>query len=468
MPSKFPSDFGVIVLAAGRGKRMGSDLPKVLHPVGGRPMVLFPVFAAKALRAKQIVVVVPKDHAAIRSTVDVGCGKGASYAVQGEPRGTGDAVRAALRKITFGASGTILVLNGDMPLITSETVAALLSAHRKSRSVMTLLTVDRPDLKSYGRVKRDFSGNLLGIVEAKDATPEESAITEVNVGVYAFEAGFLKTAVNKLATDNAQNEYYLTDALELALFQGLPVAAARLTDPSESMGANSQIELATVNREYYARRRRALVEEGVSLLGEEIFVEASAQVRPGADLQSPCYVKGGTLIEEGAVIETGCVVSDSRVRQGAHLKAYSYLDRADVGKGCHVGPFAHLRPETVLKEGAKIGNFVEIKKTVVGAGSKANHLSYLGDATIGKGVNVGAGTITCNYDGVNKFKTTLADGVFIGSDTQLVAPVKIGKGAFVGAGTTVTKDVKPFSLVISRVPQRAIPNWARRRKSKKK
>jgi bifunctional UDP-N-acetylglucosamine pyrophosphorylase/glucosamine-1-phosphate N-acetyltransferase len=468
MPSKKPSDFGVIVLAAGRGKRMDSQVPKVLHPVGGRPMLLFPIFAAKALRAKKIVAVVPRDHAAIRAAVDARCGGAVSYAVQEEPRGTGDAVRAALTKGGFDAQGTIVVLNGDMPLVTSSTIAALLSAHRKSRSVMTLLTVDRPDLKTYGRIKRDFSGKLQGIVEAKDATPEESAITEVNVGVYAFEAGFLKTTVNKFATDNAQKEYYLTDALELALFQGLPVAAERLADVSESMGANSRSELAAVNREYYARRRRTLAEEGIELLGEEIFVEASARVSPGVHLQSPCYVKGDSLVEEGAVIETGCVISDSRVRKAAHLKAYSYLDRADVGKGCHVGPFAHLRPDTVLKEGAKIGNFVEIKKTVVGAGSKANHLSYLGDATIGKGVNVGAGTITCNYDGVNKSKTVLADGVFIGSDTQLVAPVKVGKGAFVGAGTTVRKNVKPFSLVINHVAQREIPNWARRKKSSKK
>lgn len=468
MPPKKPSDFGVVVLAAGRGKRMNSDLPKVLHPVGGLPMVLFPVLAARALRAKKIAVVVPPDHVTIKSAVDARGGKGIAYAVQGVPRGTGDAVRAALDKGGFGAKGTVLVLSGDMPLIGAGTIRGLLAVHREAGAVMTLLSADHPGLKTYGRIKRDFSGRLSGIVEAKDATPEEAAITEVNVGVYAFELAFLKDAVKKLATDNAQKEYYLTDALELALFNGLPVAAVRLSDAGESMGANSQAELAAVNREYYARRRAKLVEEGVRLLGEEIFVEAGALVRPGADLQSPCYVKGNSLVEGDAVVETGCVISDSRVRAGARLKAYSYLDRADVGRVCHVGPFAHLRPGTVLKDGVKIGNFVEIKKSVLGAGSKANHLSYLGDATIGKNVNVGAGTITCNYDGVNKSRTVLGDGVFIGSDTQLVAPVRVGKGAYVGAGTTVTKDVKPFSLVISRVPQRAIPDWARREKSKKK
>lgn len=456
-----------VILAAGRGKRMKSDLPKVLHAVGGRPMVTFSLEIARSLRSFKTVLVVPKEHDAIDAAVRLFFPE-TLFAVQEAPRGTGDAVRCALQKSKLGKRGTLLVLNGDMPLISKETARRLVSEHNRVGAAMTILSADHPGLKSYGRIIRDASGSPIGIVEAKDASREQSRISEVNVGVYAFDLEFLTRAISELSTDNKQGEYYLTDMLGIAARGGRRVHAVILDDVTESRGANSRVELNDVNDLYYSRRCRELAAFGTALLGNDVFVDADARVAATATLQAPCFVRGVSVIEDGVFVETGCVVANTRIRKNAHLKASCYLDGAEVGPDCHVGPFAHLRPGTILKKGAKVGNFVEIKKSVVGEGSKASHLSYLGDATIGKHVNIGAGTITCNYDGVNKFKTVLADGVFIGSDTQLVAPVKVGKGAFVGAGTTVTKDVSPYSLAVSRVPQREIPGWAQRRIKKTK
>lgn len=459
-----------VILAAGKGKRMNSDLPKVLHLVGGRPMVAFPFLIARALGCKKTVFVVPRDYELIKEAV-VSFSKPRQkvhFAVQNPPRGTGDAVRVAIEASRFGDRGTVLVLNGDMPLIEQGTVAKLLARHEENSAAMTILSAIKEDSQSFGRVKRDGAGSVMGIVEDKDATEAERHIREVNVGVYAFNAAFLSKAVYELQNTNEQKEYYLPDLAGLAFKQGLKVEALCLEDQGEALGANSRAELGMVNREFYRRQRERLTASGVTLMGDAIFVDAGSVVEPGSVLESPCYVKGESVVKSGVTIETGCVIKSSRIAEGSHLKAHCYLDDAILEKDVHVGPFAHLRPGTHLKDNVKIGNFVETKKSVFGKNSKANHLSYVGDATLGEGVNVGAGTITCNYDGVNKFKTTIEDGVFIGSDTQLVAPVKLGKGSFVGAGTTVTKDVAPFSLVVSRVPQKEFLGWAKKRKKNSK
>lgn len=463
------TELTAIILAAGKGKRMNSDLPKVLHLVGGRPMVVFSALTAQNLGCKKITLVVPKKYELIRQSVSSQLKKSATvkYAVQATPRGTGDAVRCAIEVAGLPKKGAVVIINGDMPLISPQSISNLLSTHHKSQAALTVLSALHDNLH-YGRIRRSASGKILGIVEERDASEEELKIREVNVGVYACEAEFLSNAIYKLCDKNSQKEFYLTDLVEVALAEGLTVAAASVHDVGEALGANTPTELIHVNREYYGLRRRDLLLSGVTLNGNEVFVDAASSIGPGVNLESPCYVKGESIIESGVTIETGCVIKSSRIRSGSHLKAYCYLDQAVVEKDCHVGPFAHLRPDTHLMDNAKIGNFVETKKSVIGPGSKANHLSYIGDTRVGEHVNIGAGTITCNYDGVNKFKTVIEDGVFIGSDTQLVAPVKIGKGSFVGAGTTVTQDVKPYSLVITRVPQKEIPGWAKRDRKKPK
>lgn len=460
------SELSAIILAAGKGKRMNSDLPKVLHLVGGRPMVAFSFLAARALNCKKMVFVVPQDDTLIKEAVVSYSAprQKLHFAVQNPPRGTGDAVRVAIEAAGLGKSETVIVLNGDMPLVEASSIAKLLALHKRSRAVMTILSANKDDPSGFGRVKRNTNGSVVGIVEDKDASDAERKICEANVGVYAFNGAFLKEAVYQLKTANEQKEYYLPDLVMIALKAGHRVEAFQLQDQGEALGANSRAELAKVNGAFYRRQREHFSASGVTLVGEEVFVDAGSTIERDCVLESPCYVKGESVIKSGVTIETGCVIKSSQIAEGSHLKAYCYIDDVVIEKNAHVGPFAHLRPGTHLKDGVKIGNFVETKKSVFGKNSKANHLSYIGDATLGEGVNIGAGTITCNYDGVNKFKTIIEDGVFIGSDTQLVAPVKLGKGSFVGAGTTVTKDVPPFSLVTSRVPQTEFLGWAKKRK----
>lgn len=458
--------FSTVILAAGKGRRMNSALPKVLHTVGGRPMLAFVVGLAQELKSKNTVIVVPPDNQLIRDTITTTAGKSLHYAVQAVPRGTGDAVRSALGAVSVGANDTVLVLNGDMPLIEKATVTTLLRQHTQRKAAMSFLSVLKEDPSGFGRIRRDENFRVQGIVEEKDASPAEKKIIEVNVGVYAFHFSFLKAALKTLQNKNAQKEFYLTDLVAMALRKNLPLHVMATSDVGQTVGANSVAELAAVNQVYYARRREKLTQTGVVLMGNDIFVDADVKIAPGVRLESPCYVKGFSVIEADAVIETGCVIRASLIKKQAQLKAHCYIDASTVGAACHVGPFAHLRPHTHLQDGVKVGNFVEIKKSIIGQSSKINHLSYIGDAVLGKSVNVGAGTITCNYDGVNKNATVIGDGVFIGSDSQLVAPVTIGRGAYVGAGTTVTRNVPPDSLVISRVRQREIPGWAKRRQKK--
>jgi len=450
-----------VILAAGQGTRMKSSLPKVLHTLGGKPMVWHVLQQTLPLQLSQTAVVVSPSHdKAIREALAMPRSK-VIFATQKQQLGTGDAVRAALSSISKNHD-FILVLNGDMPLLRTATLKALVQKFYESRASLVLTSVLSTEKNDFGRVIRHANGEVLRIIEARDAAPQELQIREVNVGVYIFAADFLRANFAKLTTRNSQNEYYLTDFVALAAQSGQKIVTHTLTDCDEALGVNTQSDLRLANQVFYERQRQALVQQGVVLTGNDIFVEADVVVGGGVHLESPCYLKGQTTIAADTRIETGVVVQNSRIGARVLVKAHSYISGADIADDCEVGPFAHLRPETKLASHVKIGNFVEIKKSSLGEGSKANHLSYLGDATIGKKVNVGAGTITCNYDGVNKWPTVIGDRVFIGSDSQLVAPVKIGEGAFVAAGTTVTQNVAAQSLVLSRVPQTEKKNWAKR------
>ena len=457
-----------IILAAGQGKRMKSSTPKVLHTVGGMSLVEHVIQIGQKLKAKSNVVVLSKGSDSIQKNLLESANtqsKTLKFATQTVQNGTGGAVKAALPQIK-DANATVLVFYGDTPLLRAQTVKTLLQKHTKTKAVVSFMTGFLDDATGFGRVIRD-KGQVVGVVEHKDATAAQKQINEVNLGGFAFDLAFLKKNISKLKNNNKQGEFYLPDLIDLAAKQGHKVGSHTVKDLTEAYGVNNQLDLHKVNQVFHKRRREDLMLNGVAMVGDQIFIDHNVKVAAEVRLESPCYLKGNTTIETGVVVEQGCTIHDSKIQKGTHIKAHSYLTECQVGVECQIGPFAHLRPKAVMKTKSKVGNFVEMKKTTLGEGSKANHLTYLGDATIGKKVNVGAGTITCNYDGYNKFKTILEDGVFIGSNSELVAPVKIKKGAIVGAGTTVTQGVSQDSLVISRVYQKEIKGWAKEFRSKK-
>lgn len=456
-----------VILAAGQGKRMRTRLPKVVHRVGGLSLVAHAVLLARRLKAKKTILVVPPDGELIQNSLkrDGIDTASLSFALQPRPLGTGDALKAALAGIP-GKSGTVVVINGDMPLMRPASLKALVTMRQKRGAMVGLLSADVVEPGGFGRVLRDEQGRVVDVVEARDATAKEKGTTEVNVGMYVFDLGFAKEFIGRLTPQNKQKEYYVTDLIRLAHEAGKTVVAKTLKNPLEALGVNSQKDLKIVNDVFYELQRDRALEKGVNLTGNEIFIDAGVRLSAGVVLESPCYLKGSTTIEREVTVECGAVIRDSRIGARTVVRSHSYLDNARVGSDCRVGPFTHLRPRSLLKDGVRVGNFVEVKQSTIGEGSKTNHLSYIGDATLGRKVNIGAGTITCNYDGFKKFKTVLEDGVFVGSDTQLVAPVRVGRGAIIAAGTTVTRDVGAENLVISRVPQREIIGWARQRRQK--
>lgn len=449
-----------IVLAAGKGKRMRSVLPKVAHPVAGRPMLWHVLQAARSAGIREIVVVLGHGRDALRETV----GRfGTKVAVQESQRGTGDAARVGLSGVSRGVRD-VVVLCGDVPLIRPATIRSLLAAKRKRKAAASVLTGILPDPSGYGRVLRNPDGTVSRIVEERDGGAEIRKVREVNAGAYACDRAFLARILPRLSDVNIQREYYLTDLVVQALQEGKTVVPVPARDPDEVRGINSRQELAEATEILRRRKVDALLAAGVTLpapdrvhIDPEVTVGADSVVEPGAVLL------GSTRVGRGVRIQAGCVVEDCRVDDGAHLKPYCVLTGSRVRKGAILGPFAHLRTEADIGEDARIGNFVEVKKSRIGKGSKANHLAYIGDATVGRKANIGAGTITCNYDGLAKHPTVIGDGVFVGSDTQFVAPVTIGKGALVGAGATITKDVPPFALALSRVEQNVIEGWVIRR-----
>ncbi len=455
----------VLILAAGLGKRMRSRRIKLLHQVAGRPMVAHVAEAARALRPARLVAVVGHQADEVREALAGLCDL---FALQSEQRGTGHAVVTAAPLLRRGGSSTLVILSGDVPAVRVSTLRALVARHRRSGAALTFVSTRVPDPSGYGRVVRDRDGRVARIVEERDAAPEEREIREINAGIYCAERASLLAALRSARPDNAQGEYYLTDAVHRLLSRGKRVAAVLHPEAEEVLGVNTRAELARANAALYARAAEALQERGVTLLDPaRSWIDPRARVGRDSIIWPDVVIEGPCVLGEDTVVRPGCRLRNVAAGRGVEIRDHCVLDDARLGDGAVVGPFAHLRPGTVLETGSRVGNFVEVKKSRLGRGTKAMHLTYLGDATIGPGCNIGAGTITCNYDGVRKNPTTLDAGVFIGSDTQLIAPVRVGKGAYVAAGSTVTDDVPPGALAIGRGKQRNIEGWVARRPRKR-
>jgi len=440
-----------IVLAAGKGTRMRSSRAKVLHELLGRPLVCYPIELARALGADPVVAVLGHQHEAVEAALVARFGAGAVTVVeQAEQKGTGHAVRLAMPALARMEDGMVLVLYGDVPLLRHETLEELVGTARRY-NCLALVTATPPDATGYGRILRDERGHVMGVVEQKDASPDERAITEINAGIYCGPADFFREAVLGLGTGNAQGEYYLTDVVAKAA-NSIGVSAVEVAFADVS-GINDRQQLAEAEAALRDRINRAWLAHVTFRDPDSTVVEPGVEIGVDVELGRNVSLRGRTRVGHGARIDDGCILTDTDVGAGVQIKPYCIATDTVIGPGAIIGPFAHMRPGTQLGQDVHVGNFVETKKTVIGRGSKANHLSYLGDTTIGEKVNVGAGTITCNYDGYKKFQTVIEDGAFIGSDSQLVAPVRIGKRAVVGAGTTVTRDVAAGALALSRSPQ---------------
>ncbi|WP_298037371.1 bifunctional UDP-N-acetylglucosamine diphosphorylase/glucosamine-1-phosphate N-acetyltransferase GlmU [uncultured Desulfuromonas sp.] len=453
-------NLAAVVLAAGKGTRMRSGRSKVLHPVAGRPMVRYPVELARSLGCDPAVLVVGHGAEEVQSAL---AGEDVRFALQAEQLGTGHALLCAEQALD-GFAGTLLLLCGDVPLLRRQTLERLLAYHRSQGAAVTVLTAEVPEPHGYGRIVRD-GDQVLRIVEEKDATPKEKTIHEINTGIYAFEAPRVFDALRRVGSDNAQGEYYLTDVLEVTRSAGEAVRALAAADAVEIMGINDRVQLARADRLMRRRINEELMRGGVTIVDPEAtYIEAGVEIGRDTIVHPGAHLRGATRIGRFCEIDPGAVVTDCVLGDEVHIKAGSVLSESQIGAGTDIGPMAHLRPGTVLTGGNKIGNFVETKKAVIGEGSKASHLTYIGDAEVGADVNIGCGTITCNYDGVAKHKTVIEDGVFVGSDTQFVAPVRIGRGSLIGAGSTITKDVPPDSLALSRAEQKIIEGWALRKK----
>lgn len=457
-------NLAVVILAAGMGKRMKSAVPKVLHPVLGRPMLSHVLDAVKKLSPDRIVIVVGKGSRDLKSVIG---SEGISYAVQDKQLGTGHAANSA-RSDLAKFRGNILILNGDFPLITSKSLKRFLSRHEKNKSDVSVMTALLDDPAGYGRIVRNKNEGVEEIVEEKDATSEQRKIREINSGTYCVKSAFLWDALSRINSRNKQREYYLTDIIGIASRNKREVSGVVVSDSDEVIGVNDRAQLSRVENIMKERINSRLMRSGVTII-DPASTYISPDVKIGRDsvLYPGTHIYGNTRIGAGSTIGPSVWIEDSELGNGVTVKLSSYISNAVIKNDVTVGPFAHLRPETRIMEGAKIGNFVEIKQSEIGRGSKVPHLSYVGDAVLGKGVNIGAGSITCNYDGFNKHQTVVADDVFIGSDTMLVAPVKVGKGATTGAGSTITKDVPEGALAIGRARQTVIENWSRKPKEKK-
>lgn len=449
----------VVILAAGKGTRMYSDLPKVLHKVAGKPMVKHVIDTAKQLSADQIHLIYGHGADLLKARL---ADEPVNWVFQAEQLGTGHAMQQAAP--FFKDDENILMLYGDAPLITKETLEKLIAA--KPENGIVLLTVKLDNPTGYGRIIRE-NGSVVAIVEQKDANPEQLKITEVNTGVMVSDGASFKKWLARLDNNNAQGEYYMTDVIGLANQDGFQVAAVTAEDIMEVEGANNRLQLNALERYYQRKQAKALLLAGVSLADPERF-DLRGELVHGKDCEIDINViiEGKVTLGNNVKIGAGAVLKNVTLHDNVEIKPYSVLEDSIIGEAADVGPFARLRPGAELAAKAHVGNFVEIKKAVIGEGSKVGHLTYIGDAEVGANVNVGAGVITCNYDGANKFKTIIGDDVFVGSDSQLVAPVTIEKGATIGAGSTITKNVAENELVITRVPQRHIQGWQRPTKKK--
>ena len=445
----------VVILAAGQGTRMKSALPKVLHPLAAKPLLQHVIDAAASLspRALHIVIGHGADQVKRGVTAD-----GARWVLQAEQLGTGHAVQQAANDLP--ADGTTLILYGDVPLISEASLRRLLDA--ATTDALALLTVELRDSTGYGRIVRDASGRVAAIVEHKDASPAQRAIREVNTGIMALPTARLLAWLSRLRNSNAQREYYLTDIIAMAVADGVRVEAFAAANEHEVAGVNDRVQLAALERAFQTELAGALMRAGVTIRDPARF-DLRGRLRHGLDvtIDTNVILEGDVELGSNVSIGTGCVVRNSRLGDGVIIHPHSVIDGAEIAAGCAVGPFARLRPGTRMAEGAKVGNFVETKKAVIGPHSKISHLSYVGDAVLGRDVNIGAGTITCNYDGLNKFETRIGDGAFIGSNTALVAPVTVGSEATVAAGSVITSEVPDKALAVARGKQRNIDGWQR-------
>ena len=449
----------IVILAAGLGKRMQSDLPKVLHRIAGKPMLSHVLDNARQLQPDRIVVVT--GHGAERVQAAFTGQDDIVFALQSPQQGTGHAVQQALPHLLGGedSADATLVLYGDVPMVQPDTLRSLLEARGNG---LALLTETVADPGGYGRIVRNGAGEVTRIVEHKDASAAERAIREVNTGILAAPTAQLRDWLGRISNDNAQGEYYLTDVVALSVTDGVPVRAAQPGAPWETLGVNSRAQQAELERAWQREQARRLLEAGVTLADPERF-DLRGELVCGRDvfIDVGCVFEGRVELADSVHVGPHCVLRDTSIGAGARIEAYTHIDDATVANDARLGPYARLRPGAQIGPQAHVGNFVEIKKSVLGEGSKANHLAYIGDTDVGARVNIGAGTITCNYDGVNKYRTVIEDDAFIGSDTQLVAPVTVGKGATLAAGTTLTRDAPAGKLTLSRVRQTTVEDWQR-------
>ena len=451
----------IVVLAAGQGTRMKSNLPKVLHPIAGRPMIERVLDTANTVLPTTITLIVGHKAETVRDRL--GNRPNLAVAIQEPQLGTAHALQQA-EPLLAGRSGSLILLSGDVPLLSPNTLKRLLETHRGSGAAATVVTatVDRP--YGYGRIVRT-RGRITRIVEERDASPTQRQIKEINSGIYAFDLPPLFDALRGIASQNAQGEFYLTDLIAIYRRRKLPVETLLIENAQEIRGINSRSELAEVSRLVRQKKNEELMAAGVTFIDPATtYVDPEAEIAADTVLHPGVVIEGRTRIGAACEIQAYVRISDSKIGDRVTINSFCLISGAQVANGAALGPFAHLRPGTTVGEKAKIGNFVELKNTNLGPRSKANHLSYLGDATVGADVNVGAGTITCNYDGVNKHRTVIEDGAFIGSDSQLVAPVTVGKGAYVGAGSSIVADVPAGALGIARGRQNNVEGWAERRK----
>jgi len=454
MPDLSPRPRVAVILAAGKGTRMKSSRPKVLHEAAGQPLLAWVIDAARAAGCQRILVVVGHGAGEVREAIG---GEDLGWVLQAEQRGTGHALAQAEGEIE--EAETVLVLSGDVPLVNPTTLDRLARAAEEGWGSLAVAEMEEPG--SLGRVLVDESGAFRAIVEARDATPEEREVKRINAGLYALPAPDVFHYLRNLKTDNAQGELYLTDAVTGAAQDGHPVRLVTLPDPDEALGVNDRVELAKVHRLLLDRHLDILMKAGVTILEPaRTVIEPGVRVGEDTVIHPGVSLLGHTSVGRECVIHQGAWLRDTKVADGAILEPYSVLDGAEVGDGCRVGPFARLRPASRLLGGARVGNFVEVKSSEIGAGAKVNHLSYVGDATVGEGANVGAGVVTCNYDGVRKSRTEIGAKAFIGSDTMLVAPVKVGAGASTAAGSVITKNVPEGALAVARVRQKNLEGRA--------
>lgn len=449
-----------IILAAGKGTRMKSDLVKVLHPILGLPMLSYPVeLSLNEIEAEKTIMVVGHQADQIKKRFE---DPRIDFVLQDEQLGTGHAVLQAL-PLLHGFTGTVLILCGDVPLVKAETLRCFIDTFSRNDSTLAVLTAVVKDPYGYGRIIRGPEGWLERIVEEKDASDEERLIREINTGIFCVRSTFLIEGLKEIGKENAQGEYYLTDLVEVARKRDLRCSAHMVADPVEVMGINTRVDLATASEALRQEKIKELMLAGVTIIDPRTtYLDRTVEIGKDTTLYPNCTLQGKTRIGERCVIEPNSKISDTEIGDGVTIRSYSVITESRIEDEATIGPFAHLRPLSEVKAKAKIGNFVEVKKSIIGKGSKANHMAYIGDSLIGEEVNIGAGTITCNYDGFEKHQTIIGDRVFVGSNVELVAPVKVGSRASIGAGTTVTKDVPEGALAISRVKQKNIRGWSKK------